>query len=207
MNTTVRIHVSGEFACFTRPEAKVERMSYPVPTPSAARNILDSICWRPEMRWLVTSISLLKPIRYIAIRRNELQSKLAPSTVKKWMGDPSTYTPLAAGAGQDTDGTPRGTVALADVAFLIEARPIIFNANGDNTHRNMLLCSCAEPKRGNVIRSPTSAAGSSRLIFAQAGRRTHRWMSRKTWGGCSMTLLFAPKEINRSSSMRALRMA
>ncbi len=133
MSATVRIHVSGEFACFTRPEAKVERVSYPLPTPSAARNILDSICWRPEMRWLVTSISLLKPVRYIAIRRNELQSKLAPSTVKRWMTDPASYNPLAAGAGQDTDGTPRTTTALKDVAFLIEARPVVFNTNGDNT--------------------------------------------------------------------------
>jgi CRISPR-associated protein Cas5d len=133
MSATVRIYVSGEFACFTRPEAKVERVSYPLPTPSAARNILDSICWRPEMRWLVTSISLLKPVRYIAIRRNELQNKLAPSTVKRWMIDPASYSPLVAGAGQDTDGTPRSTTALMNVAFLIEARPVVFNTSGDNT--------------------------------------------------------------------------
>ena len=61
---SVRVKVSGEFACFTRPETKVERVSYPLMTPSAARNILDAICWRPEMRWVVTSISVLKPIRY-----------------------------------------------------------------------------------------------------------------------------------------------
>lgn len=154
MNATVRIHVSGDFACFTRPEAKVERVSYPLPTPSAARNILDSICWRPEMRWMVTSISLLRPVRYIAIRRNELQSKLAPSTVKKWMRDPATFTPLAAGAGQDTDGTPRTTTALADVAFVIEARPIVFNTNGDNTPQKYAAMLIRRAEKGQCYAQP-----------------------------------------------------
>ena len=53
---TIRVRVSGDFACFTRPETKVERFTYPVMTPSAARNILDSICWRPQMRWIVTRV-------------------------------------------------------------------------------------------------------------------------------------------------------
>jgi CRISPR-associated protein Cas5d len=130
---TVRVKISGEFACFTRPEAKVERVSYPVPTPSAARNILDSICWRPEMRWIVTSIAVLKPIRYISIRRNEVQSKISPSTVKGWMADPSKYEPLAAGAGANSDGTPRNSLLLRDVAYVIEAYPVVFDKSGDNT--------------------------------------------------------------------------
>ena len=54
----IRIKIWGELACFTRPETKVERVSYPLMTPSAARNILDAICWRPEMRWIVTSIAV-----------------------------------------------------------------------------------------------------------------------------------------------------
>src|ERR1035438_6991630 len=106
IDTSIRLKISGEFACFTRPEAKVERTSYAMPTPSAARNILDCICWKPEMRWVVTSIGLLKPIRYISIRRNEVQSKVSPAAVKRWMGDASTYLPLAAGAGANTEGTP-----------------------------------------------------------------------------------------------------
>ena len=129
-------------------------MSYPLPTPSAARNILDSICWRPEMRWLVTSISLVKPIRYITIRRNELQSKLAPSTVKRWIADPSSYSPLMAGAGEDTDGTPRSTTALADVAFLIEAHPVIFNVNGDNTPQKYAAMLMRRAEKGQCYAQP-----------------------------------------------------
>lgn len=106
------------------------------------------------MRWLVTSISLLKPVRYIAVRRNELQSKLAPSTVKKWMQDSSTFVPLAAGAGQDTDGTPRTTTALANVAFLIEARPIVFNASGDNTPQKYAAMLMRRAAKGQCFAQP-----------------------------------------------------
>jgi CRISPR-associated protein Cas5d len=129
----VRVRVSGDYACFTRPETKVERFSYPVITPSAARNVLDSICWRPQMRWIVTRISVLRPIRFMSVLRNEVQSKLAPSAVKKWMRDPSGFIPLLAGAGQDTDGTPRNTTLLRDVAYWIDAYPLVFDTSGDNT--------------------------------------------------------------------------
>src|SRR5438270_4578417 len=95
----IHIKVTGEYACFTRAEAKVERASYSALTPSAARNILDSICWKPEMRWIVTSIRVLKPVRWLSVRRNELQSKLSPGSVRKWMADPKEYTPQLAGAG------------------------------------------------------------------------------------------------------------
>ncbi len=139
---TVRVKISGEFACFTRPEAKVERASYPLPTPSAARNILDAICWKPEMRWIVTSITLLKPVKYASVRRNEVQSKLSPVSVKRWMADPSLYQPLAAGAGAGTYGTPRNTLLLRDVAYVVEAYPLVFDKKGDNTplkYESMLM--------------------------------------------------------------------
>ena len=98
-NINVRLKVSGDLACWTRPENKVERVSYECMTPSAARNILDAICWKPEMRWVVTRILVLKPVRFQSIRRNELQSKIAPGAVRKWMGDPGSYRPLRLGPG------------------------------------------------------------------------------------------------------------
>ena len=125
-SSSVRVRVSGEFACFTRPEAKVERFSYPVMTPSAARNILDAICWRPQMRWVVTSITVLKPIRLMSVLRNEVQSKVSPVAIKRWMRDASTFEPLIAGAGNGTDGTPRNTTLLRDVAYWIDAYPHVF---------------------------------------------------------------------------------
>jgi CRISPR-associated protein Cas5d len=102
-------------------------------TPSAARNVLDAICWRPQMRWIVTRITVLKPIRYLSVLRNEVQSKLAPAAVKKWMRDPSEFAPLVAGAGQGTDGTPRNTTLLRDVAYWIDAYPLVFDTSGDNS--------------------------------------------------------------------------
>lgn len=121
----VRVKVSGPYACFTRPEAKVERMSYEVPTPSAARGLLDAILWKPEMRWHIRRIEVLSPIRFIALKRNEVQSKIAPGSVRKWMSDAASYAPLAAGAGSQ-EATPRNTLALRDVAYVIEAEPIVF---------------------------------------------------------------------------------
>jgi CRISPR-associated protein Cas5d len=128
----IKLKVSGDFACFTRPENKVERMSYECPTPSAARNILDSICWRPQMRWIVTKISVLKPIRYQSIRRNELQSKLSGASVRGWMSAPETFQPVLAGAGADTDATPRNSLVLRDVAYVIEGYPHVYDQNGED---------------------------------------------------------------------------
>ena len=73
----IRLKVWGDHACFTRPEMKVERVSYDVMTPSAARGILEAIHWKPAIRWVIDSIHVLKPIRFQSIRRNEVGSKSA----------------------------------------------------------------------------------------------------------------------------------
>lgn len=151
----IRLKISGEFACFTRPEAKVERVSYPLPTPSAARNILDSICWRPEMRWIVTGIEVLKPIRYVSIRRNEVQSKISPLTVRNWMSDVSRYEPLAAGAGANSDGTPRTSLLLRDVAYIIEAYPVVFDKSGDNSPAKYISMLSRRIEKGQCFQRPS----------------------------------------------------
>lgn len=132
MTQSIRIKVGGDVACWTRPEAKVERVSYEVMTPSAARGILDAVMWRPEMRWIIQSIAVLNPIQWVGFRRNEVQSKIAPQTVGGWIKDVRTYEPAAAGAGSD-DATPRYTLALRDVAYVIEAEPLVYNRSGDNS--------------------------------------------------------------------------
>lgn len=129
----VRVKVSGEFACFTRPESKVERVSYECMTPSAARNILDAICWKPEMRWVVHRILVLKPIRFQSLRRMELRSRISPLTVSSWMRHPSWFQPQLAGAGENTDGTLRNTLALRDVSYIIEAQPLVFSDSPEDT--------------------------------------------------------------------------
>jgi CRISPR-associated protein Cas5d len=152
--SSIKVKVSGDFALFTPPEAKVERASYAVPTPSAARNILDAICWRPEMRWVVTSIQVLKPIRYVSFRRNEVQTKLAPGAVKRWMADPSQYEPLSAGAGAGTDGTPRSSLLLRDVAYIIEAYPLVFDTSGDNTPQKYAAMMSRRVEKGQCYQRP-----------------------------------------------------
>lgn len=72
------LEVSGPYACFTRPEMKVERVSYDVITPSAARSIFEAILWKPAIRWRVTRIEVLAPIRWISVRRNEVGKVASP---------------------------------------------------------------------------------------------------------------------------------
>jgi CRISPR-associated protein Cas5d len=72
LNTTYCLEVRGDFACFTRPEMKVERVSYDVITPSAARAVFEAILWKPAITWRVSRIEVLNPIRWINLRRNEV---------------------------------------------------------------------------------------------------------------------------------------
>lgn len=77
-SATFRLKVWGRNACFTRPEMKVERVSYDVMTPSAARGVLEAILWKPAIRWLVERIDVLAPIRWESVRRNEVGSVMSP---------------------------------------------------------------------------------------------------------------------------------
>ena len=118
MGYGVKLKVWGERACFTRPEMKVERVSYDVITPSAARGILDAIHWKPAIRWSVDRIHVLKPIRFESIRRNEVGGKLSPASVAKAMKAGST-SGLANNV--DEDRQQRAATILRDVAYVIEA--------------------------------------------------------------------------------------
>ena len=84
------LKVTGDFACFTRPEMKVERVSYDVITPSATRAVFEAILWKPEIRWRVTKIEVLKPIQWISVRRNEV-SKLASADRTDGKSDRGLY--------------------------------------------------------------------------------------------------------------------
>jgi CRISPR-associated protein Cas5d len=80
------LEVWGDYACFTRPEMKVERVSYDVMTPSAARAIFESILWKPAIRWNVMKIEVLNPIKWISVRRNEVGKKISAPTAKQMAG-------------------------------------------------------------------------------------------------------------------------
>jgi CRISPR-associated protein Cas5d len=114
----VRLRVSGDHACFTRAEMKVERVSYDVMTPSAARGILEAIHWKPAIRWVVDAIHVLKPIRFQSIRRNEVGHKASVGKIKTAMKRESLdglYLLV------DEDRQQRASTVLADVAYVIEA--------------------------------------------------------------------------------------
>lgn len=84
----LRLKVWGDNACFTRPEMKVERVSYDVMTPSAARGVLESILWKPAIRWHVERIDVLNPIRWESVRRNEVGSVMSPRSEGIYVDDP-----------------------------------------------------------------------------------------------------------------------
>ena len=81
----IQVEVWGDYACFTRPEMKTERVSYDVMTPSAARGLLESIYWHPGLRWVIDRIHVCSPIRFTNIRRNEVKDVISASKVKAVM--------------------------------------------------------------------------------------------------------------------------
>lgn len=116
----VTIRVWGDFACFTRPEMKVERVSYPVITPSAARGVLEAVYWEPQMYYLIDSIRIHKRGRWISFRRNEVTKVISIDNAKTWMKEPQKVSYIQAGGGAD-DGTQRNMLALQDVEYSITA--------------------------------------------------------------------------------------
>lgn len=127
MGYGIKLKVWGDYACFTRPEMKVERVSYDVMTPSAARGILEAIYWKPAIRWVIDQIHVLNPIRFENFKRNELSSKLGLGNVKKAMESGH----LSVEVFIEDDRQQRASMVLRDVAYVIEAH-FEFSGNEDN---------------------------------------------------------------------------
>lgn len=117
MSIGVKVKVWGDYALFSRPEMKVERCTYDVMTPSAARGILEAIYWHPGMRWIVDRLYVMKPIQFTSIRRNEVKSKILASNVL------SVYN----GADKELcisskdEIVQRASLLLRDVEYVIDA--------------------------------------------------------------------------------------
>lgn len=114
---SIKMEVWGDYALFTRPEMKTERVSYDVMTPSAARGIVEAVYYHPGLRWRIDRIHVLKPIRFTNIRRNEVKSKISASNVKTAMngGGESPYLNAKA------DIVQRAALVLQEVHYVIEA--------------------------------------------------------------------------------------
>ena len=126
----IRVEVWGDYALFTRPEMKTERVSYDVMTPSAARGLLESIYWHPGMKWCIDRIHVCSPIRFTNIRRNEVKDTISARKVK---------TVMEKGQGELYLATPesiqqRAAMVLTNVRYVIDAHFVMTDnaAPGDN---------------------------------------------------------------------------
>ncbi|CAK8719949.1 pre-crRNA processing endonuclease [Candidatus Electronema aureum] len=119
MSYGVKLGVWGKYACFTRPEMKVERVSYDIITPSAACGILEAVYWKPEIRWQVDRIHVLKEIRFENIRRNEIANKLPITSITKAMKDGMSSVDLF--IEDDKQRQQRAALVLRNVEYVIEA--------------------------------------------------------------------------------------
>lgn len=151
MGYGVRLKVWGDYACFTRPEMKVERVSYDVITPSAARGILTAIHWKPAIRWVIDRIHVLNHIRFDNIRRNEVSGKIPAGTVKTAMkGDPVLLGQSASGERQQ-----RATLLLRDVAYVIEAHfELTEKAGGEDTEEKHYSMFTRRARNGQCFHRP-----------------------------------------------------
>lgn len=116
-SSTLSVRLRGPLACFTRPEFKVERVSYEVMTPSSARGALEAICWKPAIVWRIERIKLFAPIAFASIRRNEVNERISTGNAVSWMRGstrPDNYF-------ADEDRAQRHTLALRDVDYVVEA--------------------------------------------------------------------------------------
>lgn len=156
-NSSITIKVWGDYALFSRPEMKVERVSYDVITPSAARGILEAIYWKPQFRWIIEEITVLNPIRFTNIRRNEVTKKISERNVKTAMktGDTSELH-LFCDDTANKIRAQRASLLLKDVAYVIKARIHLFDT---------ILEKGGSPQPANIV------AGKHLAIFQRKAER------------------------------------
>ena len=138
----IRLKVWGDYACFTRPEMKVERVSYDVMTPSAARGILEAIYWKPAIVWEIDRIHVMKPVKFDNIRRNEVLGKIPLAPVK------SAFSGKEAVLFKDANDerVQRASMVLRDVEYIIEAHFNMTDKAGpeDTVEKQIGRASCRE---------------------------------------------------------------
>ena len=148
---TYCLEVSGDFACFTRPEMKVERVSYDVMTPSSARAVFESILWKPAIRWHVEKIEVLKPIRWVSIRRNEVGAVVSVRNAQEAMNKGSGNL----GLNIEDERQQRAGLFLRDVAYRIHAHfELLPNAGENNTPGKFLDMFERRAEKGQCVNQP-----------------------------------------------------
>ena len=148
-----KVLVEGDYACFVRPELKVERVSYDVPTPGALEGMLKSIYWKPAIRYIIDKIIVFHPIDFVTIRRNEVKDKVLLSTMKSQMngkgGDPCIYT--------SESRSQRSSMVLKNVKYGIEFHFELtglkneYEEDAENKHYNIIK---RRLEKGQCFRTP-----------------------------------------------------
>ena len=147
----IKVEVWGNYALFTRPEMKTERVSYDVMTPSAARGILEAIYWKPALLWVVDCIHVLKPIRFANVRRNEVSVKLSAGNAKAAMSGGAAVKPICTPAAIQQ----RASLLLKDVRYLIEAHfEMTAKAGGEDTPEKHYNVALRRLKKGQYFHQP-----------------------------------------------------
>lgn len=151
MGYGIRLLVWGDYACFTRPEMKVERVSYDVITPSAARGILEAIYWKPAIKWVVDKICVLNEIRFDNVRRNEVGSKIPPGNIRSAMkGAPVELCQYAS-----EDRQQRATLLLRNVAYIVEAHfELTAEAGASDTSDKHYAIAARRARQGQCFHQP-----------------------------------------------------
>lgn len=151
----------GDYACFTRPEMKVERVSYPVMTPSAARGALEAIFWKPQVVWQVKEIQILNPVKYVSILRNEINDRQSDRTARRWAGEGGGYDASA-------NRAQRHTLALRDVAYVVRAQLLLQDGVDDDIakYRDQFRRRVA---RGQCFATPYLGCREFSASFAEPG--------------------------------------
>lgn len=151
MSIGVKVKVWGDYALFSRPEMKVERCTYDVMTPSAARGILEAIYWHPGMRWIIDRIYVMKPIQFTSIRRNEVKSKVSANNVL------SVYNGVnkELGISSKDEIVQRASLLLRDVEYVIDAHfEMTENANETDNPGKFKDIIMRRLKRGECYHTP-----------------------------------------------------
>ncbi len=146
MNYGIRLRVWGDYALFTRPEMKVERVSYDVMTPSAARGILEAIYWKPAICWIIDRIHVLRPVRFENIQRNELANKVSVTKVDMERGNPvCRYI--------EDDRQQRASMVLRNVEYVIEAHFDIVGSDDTDPGKHLAIFE-RRVKKGQCFHRP-----------------------------------------------------
>lgn len=139
MGYGIKIRVKGDYALFTRPEMKVERVSYDVITPSAARGIIEAVYWKPAIRWVIDRIHVLRDIEFTNVRRNEVSEKVSENEARRRMNGANEAFYLSATASRQQ----RAAMVLKNVDYVIEAHfELTEKAGAEDTvekHYNIVL--------------------------------------------------------------------